>query len=286
MEQLSGIPNQLDLGTINRVLLAVRPGELSDAPEEIRALEAAVLPRLGQVSPAVTLLTVAPPAGQKRADRYLARMAQMFPADSDVSMRVARGNPAQAILEEAGRGYDLIAMGAPVPDAGSSHLFGSLVEEVVTQAPCPSLVFRARAGRWPPRRIIVDTGGSETAARAAALAFALGTEETEVLLYHVVDPDATESSATSAGSVAMRMDVAHGIVNELRETGTRLGMQVAAEVTMGESMGEKLVDRSRDDVDLIVVGTGLRTAASRLSLDPRAERLVAEAPCSVVVLTV
>lgn len=284
MEQLSDIPRQLDLGTINRILLAVRPGELSDAPEEIRALEAAVLPRLGQESPAVTLLTVAPPAGQKRAHRYLAQMARMFPADSEVSMQVARGNAAQAILEEAGRGYDLIAMGAPVPDA--SHLLGSLVEEVIRLAPCPSLVFRARAGRWPPRRIIVDTGGSETAARAAALAFALGTEETEVLLFHVVDPDATESSGTSAGSVAVRMDEAHGVVNELRETGTGLGMQVAAEVTMGESMGEKLVDRSRDDVDLIVVGSGLRADTSRLSLDPRVRRLLAEAPCSVIVFTV
>lgn len=273
------------LGPIHRVLLAVRPGELSDVPAEIRALEAAVLPRLGSESPAVTLLTVAPPAGSRRADRYLGQMAQLFPARIEVSTRVARGNPAQAILDEAAKGYDLMAMGAPVPGASSSYLFGSLVDEVVRRAPCPSLVFTARSPRWPPRNILVPTGGSEPAARAAALAFALAGEEAQVLLYHVVDPElATEMSAAPVGSVEVRMETGERIVNEVREMGMRLGVTVATEVAMGESTVDILVDRARGDVDLIVLGTGVRAGSSRLYLGPKVERLVAAARCSVIVL--
>jgi len=273
------------LGPIHRVLLAVRPGELSDVPAKIRALEAAVLPRLGSESPAVTLLTVAPPAGRRRADRYLDQMAQLFPADTEVSRRVARGNPAQAILDEAAEGYDLVAMGAPVPGADSSYLFGSLVDEVVRLSPCPSLVFTARSPRWPPRTILVPTGGSEPASRAAALTFALAGKETQVLLYHVIDPElATKMTAAQVGSVAVRVETGEGIVNELREMGMRLGVNVATEVTTGGTTVDNLVDRARRDVDLIVLGTGVRAGSSRLDLGPKVERLVAEAPCSVIVL--
>ena len=275
------------LGTIHRVLLAVRPGELSDVPEEVRTFEAAVLARLGSESPAVTLLTVAPPAGRRRAERYLAQMAQLFPAGTEVSKRVARGDPTRAILDEAAKGYDLIAMGAPVPTAGSVHLFGSLVDEVVRLAPCPSLVFTARAARWPPRTILVPTGGSQPASRAAALAFALAADETEVLLYHVIDPElATEMSADRAGSVALRMEVGQGIVNELREIGNQLGVNVATEVKMGGATVDGIVERAQEHVDLIILGTGVRAGSPRLFLGPKVERLLSVAPCSVLVLNV
>ena len=275
------------LGPIHRVLLAVRPGELTDVPAEVRALEAAVLAHLGSESPAVTLLTVAPPAGRQRADRYLDQMAQLFPADMEVTGRVARANPAQAILDEAAKGYDLLAVGAPLPDADSSYLFGSLVDEVVRLAPCPSLVFTARSPRWPPRTILVPTGGSEPASRAAALAFSVAADETEVLLYHVVDPElATEVTTSQAGSVATRLKMGEGILNELKEMGLQLGANVATEVSMEGTTVDNLVNRARKNVDLIILGTQVRAGSSRLSLGPKVERLVTESPCSVIVLNV
>ncbi len=275
------------LGPIHRVLLAVRPGELSDVPAHVRALEAAVLARLGSESPAVTLLTVAPPAGRQRADRYLDQLAQLLPPGIEVTGRVARGNPAQAILEEAAKGYDLLAVGAPVPDAGSSYLFGSLVDEVVRLAPCPSLVFTARSPRWPPRTILVPTGGGHPASRAAALAFSVAANETEILLYHVVDPElATEMPTSRAGSVATRLKMGEGMVNELKQVGLQLGARVATEVSVEGSTVDNLVNRARRNVDLIILGTEVRAGASRLTLGPKVERLVIESPCSVIVLNV
>lgn len=275
------------LGPIHRVLLAVRPGELSDVPAEVRALEAAVLAHLGSESPAVTLLAVAPLAGKLRADRYLDQMAQLLPTGIEVTGRVASGNPVQAILEEAAKGYDLLAVGAPVPEAGSSYLFGSLVDEVVRLAPCPSLVFTARSPRWPPRTIMVPTGGSEPASRAAALAFSVAGDETEVLLYHVVDPElAAEIPTLDAGSVATRMSTGEGMVSELKQVGLQLGAKVATEVSMEGKTVDNLVNRARRDVDLIILGTEVRADSGRLSLGTKVERLVIESPCSVIVLNV
>lgn len=275
------------LGSIQRVLLAVRPGELSDVPAEVRALEAEVLAHLGSETPAVTLLTVAPPAGRQRADLYLDQMAQLLPAGIEVTRHVARGNPAQAILDEAANGYDLLAMGAPLPEAGSPYLFGALVDEVVRLAPCPSLVFTARKLRWPPRIIMVPTGGSEPASRAAALAFSVAANETEVLLYHVVDPElATEMPTAQAGSMAARSTMGERMLNELSEMGLQLGAKVATEVSMEGTTVSNLVNRARNNVDLIILGTQVRAGSSRLSLGSKVARLVTEAPCSVIVFNV
>jgi Kef-type K+ transport system membrane component KefB len=277
------------LEAIHRVLLAVRPHDpvSDDVADEIRALEAAVLAKLGAESPAVTLLTVAETSGRRSAERYLARMSRLFSAETEVSRRVARGDPTRAILEEAAKGYNLIVMGASEPGDGSEHLFGSVVDEVVRLAPCPSMVFTARGGRWPPRAIMVPTGGGDAAARAAGLAFALATEETEVLLYHVIDPDlTTEMSTSRSASAAVRMEIGEGIVNELREVGEGDGVRVATEVAMGGPLLDNLVERAGRDIDLIILGTGVRAGSPRLFLGPKVERLLRESPCSVIVLNV
>lgn len=280
-------PDTGTLGAVHRVLLAVRPADPTDETSaELRNLEAAVLARLGAESPAVTLLTVAAAAGRRSADRYLAKMARLFPAGTEVSRRVAIGDPTRAILEEGGKGYDLIAMGSPQPGQGE-HLFGSVVDEVVRLAPCPTLVFTAGGGQWPPRTIMVPTGGSAAATRAAGLAFALASAETEVLLYHVIDPElATEMSAARAGAVALRMEIGESIVNELQEQGDRLGVRVATEVTIGGAMIDSLLERAARDVDLVVLGTGVRAGSPHLFLGPKVERLLQEAPCSVIVLNI
>jgi nucleotide-binding universal stress UspA family protein len=237
--------------------------------------------------PAVTLLTVASGKQRRQADRYLSEITPMFPADTDVRRRVSRGDPATAILEEAGRGYDLIAMGAPEYSRDDEHLFGSVVDEVVRLAPCPSIVFTAKGGQWPPRWIMVPTGGTEPAARAAELAFSLAGPETRVLLFHVVDPDLSmEMTSSRPGAKTVSIEIGQDIVNELKQLGLRMGVRVLTEVVMGGAMVPNVVERASRDIDLIVLGTGVRAGSQRLFLGPKVERLLAEAPCSVIVLNV
>ena len=127
----------------------------------------------------------------------------------------------------------------------------------------------------------------EPAARAAALAFSVAPHETEVLLYHSVDPElATEISTPPAGSEATRLEMGEGMVNELKEMGRRLGVTVVTEVSTEGTTGDNLVNRARENVDLIILGTQVRAGSSRLFLGSNVERLVTESPCSVIVLNV
>lgn len=274
------------LGDVERVLITVRPasGAAALEGEYTRSLEASVLTSLGLQGAAVTLFSVAEGDDRPAAQSQLTSLSRLFPSHTDVTCLVGQGDPATAILDEAGKGYDLVAMGAPVlPD--HDHLFGSVVDDVVRMSPCPSLVFTSRAGEWPPRTIMVPTGGGRAAARAADLAFALAGSESEVVLYHVVDPDlSTEMSGSRATAVATRMDIAHGIVNELREVGDRAGVRTTTEIAMGGAMMDNLMGRAAEGVDLIVLGSGLRVGSPRLFLGPKVERLLTEAPCSVIVL--
>jgi len=274
------------LGRVNRVMIAVRPGQGAATleSEETRSLEMSVLTSLGVQSASVTLFSVAERSERSAAQEQLSTMARSFPRHIEVSCRVGQGDAATAILDEADKGYDVIAMGAPVRQ-DDEHLFGSVVDTVVRLAPCPSLVFTARGGRWPPRSIMVPTGGGQAATQAAELAFTLAGDRSEVLLYHVVDPElTTEMSGARGTAVATRLDIAHGIVNELREAGDRAGVRTTTEIAMGGSMVDNLLARASQDIDLIVVGTGLRVGSPRLFLGPKVERLLHESPCSVVVV--
>ncbi|HEX6221943.1 MAG TPA: cation:proton antiporter [Acidimicrobiia bacterium] len=274
------------LGRVDRVLIAIRPGQGAGALESeyTRSLEASVLTSLGLQSANVTLFSVAERSARSSAQEQLASLARLFPRHTDVTGRVGEGDPATAILEEAEKGYDLIAMGAPARQ-DHDHLFGSVVDTVVRLAPCPSLVFTARRGQWPPKSILVPTGGGHAASRAADLAFSLAGGDSEVVLYHVVDPElSTEMSGARTTAVATRLNIAHGIVNELREAGDRAGVRTATEIAMGGSMVDNVLARAAQDIDLIVIGTGLRVGSPRLFLGPRVERLLLESACSVVVL--
>jgi nucleotide-binding universal stress UspA family protein len=198
-----------------------------------------------------------------------------------------KGEPVESILDVVSRGYDLLALGASEPGPEGEFLFGPVLDDLVRLSPCPTLVFTARGGEWPPRTIMVPTGGTAAASRAAEIAFSIAAPDTTVLLFHVVDPEsATETGVGRQSSAAVRMDIAHDIVNDLRRTGERAGVRVTSEVVMGGQMTTNIIERARRSVDLIVVGTSVRTGTQRLFLGPKVERLVREAPCSSLILNV
>jgi Kef-type K+ transport system membrane component KefB len=252
---------------------------------ELRSLEASALAATGEPGAQVTLLSVVDQEESAAADSYLKLVAEAFPRELTMKRRVMKGDPVRVILDEAAKGFDLIALGATETGPGEETLFGNVIDEVVRLAPCPSVVFTARGDRWPPRTIMVPTGGSRAAARAAAFAFALAGPDTTVLLVHIVDPESgSESGIGRSSSPSVRMGIGHEIVTELRHSGEKAGVPVVSEVIMGGAMTTSLVDRAGRGVDLIVLGTSVRVGTQRLFLGPRVERLIREAPCSVVVL--
>jgi Kef-type K+ transport system membrane component KefB/nucleotide-binding universal stress UspA family protein len=265
-----------------RVLVPLRIRE--DSEGEIRPLDIALLSTLRGDPPAVTLFTVVHPNERRAAMRYLNEVASRLPPSIEVTKRVVTGEPVTAIVTEADKDYDLIALGAPERDSGSEHLFEATVDQVVRLAPCPSMIFSSRLGHWPPNRIMVPTGGSAAAHRAADLAFSISGESAQVLLFHVIDPEGATLTGTSLHSSApVRLDMGHSVVDTLRKVGEEAGVSVVTEVVMGEAAVRSIVDRAGHEVDLLILGTNLRAGSSRLYLGPKVDRLLEEVPCSIII---
>ena len=268
-----------------RALLPVRVRD--DRGREVRSLEAAVLGEVCEPGAGVTVLSVVDSESTVPAERYVDSVAALLPDTLQVRRRVIKGDPQEVILEIAGRGYDLLALGAPEPSSDREFLFGQMIDELVRLAPCPSLVFSARAGVWPPRTILVPTGGGAAATGAAQVAFRIAGPETTVVLFHVIDPaTATETGLGRQSSAAVRMEIAEDILGDLRRLGEEEGVRISTEAVMGGSTAANVVRRASRSVDLMVVGTRLRAGTRRLFLGPRVERIVSEARCSTLILNI
>jgi nucleotide-binding universal stress UspA family protein len=274
------------LGGVRRVLMPVRLRAATGT--DVQTLEAAVLARLGVDGLAVTLLTVVERKQRKEALRFMDQLATLFPPNTEITRRMlGSAEPSKAIVTEAAKGYDLLVLGAPESIGESEHVFSSVVDEVVRLAPCPSLVFRAGHGQWPPRRIMVPTSGSATGRRAAELAFALAGEDGDVLAFHVVDAASTTGMGTGrSSSPAVRLEIGQEVVEDLRLLGETFGVNVATEVMIWNETTSGIVERAGRDIDLIVVGTSLRAGSRRLYLGAKVERLLAESPCPVIILNI
>ena len=89
--------------------------------------------------------------------------------------RATAGNPAEAILEEANKGYDLLVLGATGRGTnGDGPLFEDFVDDVIQESPCSLLVMASREHDDPDARfeklrrghiLVPIAGGSTTGTR-------------------------------------------------------------------------------------------------------------------------
>jgi nucleotide-binding universal stress UspA family protein len=268
---------------LNRILAPVRLREDGST----HSFDPAILESLRGETPGVTLMTVVEPADRRSAAKYLSDLAERIPKGLEVTKRVATGDPVEAIVREAETGYDMVVLGAPEPKAGPDHLFEATLDEIVRLVSCPSMIFSSRGSPWPPQRIMVPTGGASAASRAADLAFALSDDQSQVLLFHAVDPEsATEMAMSLQTTPASRLEVGQGVVSALRAVGEGMGVSVATEVVMGSGVVDSIIERAAQDIDLLILGTNVRAGSHRLYLGSKVERLLVEAPCSTIVFNV
>ncbi|HEU4320449.1 MAG TPA: cation:proton antiporter [Acidimicrobiia bacterium] len=268
---------------IHRILVPVRVPQVEG--DRMRHFEGALLSALSDPGGEIELLTAVESRGRREADAYLKQVKASFAETLSVETRVVKGDAVRAILDAASRGFDLIALGAPARDDTGEFLFGPVFDDVVRLAPSPTLLMIEGPGQWPPRTILVPTGGGAAAERAARLAFRLAGPETEVVLFHVVDSEVLVDTAQGRQTATpVRLDIGHDIVSELRRIGEAAGVRVSSEVVMGSgSMISNIVDRAGRSVDLMVVGTSVRTSSQRLFLGPKVEHLLEASPCATVV---
>jgi Kef-type K+ transport system membrane component KefB/nucleotide-binding universal stress UspA family protein len=274
------------IARIRRVLLPVRWREKG---EPVHSIEAHVLDRMSDHHPlSVTLFNVAEPGGRAQGQAFLDRLADSFHDVELVKKVVLSADTTATILDEAEKYYDLMVMGATEARPGAKTLFHPMVDTLVRMAPCPTIVVKGDIveGRWPPRRILVPTNGSQASRNAAEVGFALAAQGEEVVILNVVpEQDHPYRFRPDEEAREVRSTAARQIVGELERLGQAHGVRVSGRVEPGQDPETVILDLAETGgVDLIILGTDARAGSERLFLGPRVERLLSEAPCPVLIV--
>jgi len=251
----------------------------------LQSLEARLLESLAS-DLSVTLLTVVSGNGKALATEQLGKLQQVF-HQAEVNRRVVESNdPAEVILNELSKDYDLLVLGASERNS-DKVVFNPIVDYLVRVAPCPTLVVKGNVNGavWPPRTILVPTTGGREGRYAAETAFALAQGEgARVVLLNVL----TQRPAPyryGTDDHDRQVGAAYDMLQEFRKLGEANEVLVDTEVRFGpdpESM--ILTFAKQQSADLIVLGTDVRAGSNRLYLGPRVERLLEGADCPVVVV--
>lgn len=199
------------------------------------------------------------------------------------------GAPLSAvILKEAQRGYDLIFLGA----SGYQHpLGGTFLEAVLSDPPTHVAIIKARDEKPRYERILVPTAGDAYSQLAVEFA-AMYAEDAgaQVTLFHVLpSPERPRSRwfrrrETGLDEQVLNM-MADTMVWEMRPARAKPELRLNAKVIEGEHPAEEILrEASRGGYDLVVFGTGNRSGRADSFLGHRADQLVNQAPCTVVVM--
>jgi nucleotide-binding universal stress UspA family protein len=275
------------VANIHRVLLPVRQRE--KAGSAVRTIEAHILGKIGEKTDlSVTLLNVVEPGNRTNSMAFLEELGKLFSQKELLKKAVENTNPANVILDEVHKDYDLLVFGASEENRGSQVVFTSLVDYLVRMAPCPTIVVQGERVQpdWNPKRILVPTNGSVAARHAAELGFALASDEDdEVLILHVVIDNTNRYFLDADGEMfEKQIEIGQQMVNELWELAQVRGVKTSTDIRVETDPETIILNIAQEyNMDLIVLGTDVRPGSERLFLGPRVERILKNAPCPVIV---
>jgi len=274
--------------SVERVLMPVRynPENGGARPLEVHLLERFASGRqLG-----ITLFTVAPPEERDRAREYLERIAQSFTGHSITCKVLEAHDPAEAILRESERGYDLLFLGAPSGNTNTHILYTQLIDRIVRLAPVPTIVtsgYDLSFAETGHHRILVPTNGRRSASAAAEAAFALAEDgHAEVIVVNIVPEERTMYAQSRGEQVQERRRTAgQQAVDEIVALGTEWGVRTSGYLIGGDHVSDSIRRFAEEQgTNLILLGTDVRVGSLRLALGRRVEELIEDAPCPVVVV--
>lgn len=264
-------------------------------PIEVTALYA-----LSNKKPPRQITTDATATKEDAADQALKAVteAMQLPTDTALQTKIATGrNKAEVILEEASRGYDLIVMGASERQHSSGAMFNVLIDRIVQEAPCATLVMKSHlplprgevcaVDPQPIRHILVPTVGSEYSKNAVEIASTIAVETGAlVTLVHVINLPQVEYILYEQQTLAPVKDIAQQLVEHQAEIGRLLGAKVEYQILEGTSPDGTILAYAQDNqVDLIVLGSNMRMVTGRVFFGHRVDAILNRANCPVVVIS-
>ncbi len=195
------------------------------------------------------------------------------------------GEPYEAIVELAeDEGRDLIIMGVRGASFAERLFVGSTTARVIGLSSQDVLVVPDKASiGW--ERILLATDGSEYSRKATQRAIELvqcSGGSLKVLSVLEISP---HIYAVAPEIAEEKIKLPKQYVEEVKQEAAARGIIAEDFVREAESAYEVIIDLAREkDIDLIVMGSHGRTGLKRLLMGSVTERVIAHAPCPVLVV--
>ncbi len=204
---------------------------------------------------------------------------------------------AEVILNEASKNYDLIVMGASEQINPQKSLFNLLVDQVVQEAPCATMVVKSHLP--PPQgeickiaqqklnKILVPTVGTEYSKNALEMASSIAAHTGAlVMIVNVINLPQTEYILYEQRSLAPIREIAHDLLEQQAAIGRNLGAQIKTYILRGSSPEREILKFAQtQEVDLIILGSNIRMVTGRVFFGHRVDAILSKAHCPVAVIT-
>ncbi|SIR85263.1 transporter, CPA2 family [Haladaptatus litoreus] len=228
-------------------------------------------------------------------------------------VRPRRGTVGETVTRELHRGYDFLALGMGIADGESGRnpgdengtgrktrdgngrpLFELGIEDVLRATSTPVMAVNANVENAdgpldsvPIRRILVPTVGTEYSRHAAEIAFEIALDcNALVEIVHVIDLRRLHELFVGEADVSEAVEIGAEIVDREATLGRQLGANVLTDVLVDDNPERAVIDRATtNEIDLIVLGSELRSLSQRAFFGYHVEYVLKNAPCSVAVVS-
>ncbi|MGI5837072.1 MAG: universal stress protein [Chloroflexota bacterium] len=188
----------------------------------------------------------------------------------EVDTRVAMGEPADRIIDLAGREeFDLVIVGHRGLGGVRGLVLGSIAKRVAEAAPCPVLVVRGPAPDTI-ERILVGIDGSQHSLKALSAAIELAKPfEAKITLIYVLDSTVIAAVRSGPAMRELRLSMANAGLEALREASQRCQQAgVNCDTVQTEGRPASVISRraKEGDYDLVAIGRRGISGLARFAL--------------------
>nr|MDZ8008334.1 cation:proton antiporter [Nostoc sp. DedSLP05] len=234
------------------------------------------------------------------AEQALAAVTEemQLPTDTTLQTKTESGrSKAEVILNEANKNYDLIVLGASEQVRPQKALFNLLVDRVVQEAPCATMVVKShlpqpqgetcKIAQQQLKNILVPTVGTEYSKNAVEVASTIAAQTGAlVTIVNVINLPQVEYILYEQRSLAPVKEIAQDLLERQAAIGRNLGADVKTYILQGTSPEREILKFAQTkQADLIILGSNIRMVTGRVFFGHRVDAILNKAHCPVAVIT-